>query len=238
MMKFPLLSILAVAALAASANAATPVKNISTGYDDALNIQLNDGVVDTDWSIVVGGTGGHVGAALTTVTNVPSPWVQDSDSSASRWIAIPGSGSLGLDIDPGTYLFQTTVNVDPLLADTSTIGIHTLRFLADDKVTDISINGTSVYTQTCPCPDYDDWITLDCVGTGLFTNGDNNITFTVLNGSSDPLNPSGLRVEGTVAIDACVPPGGTNPPVPEPATAGLLALAGVGLMARLRRRRA
>jgi hypothetical protein len=239
-MKYPLLSILAAAALAAtaaSAHAETVIKNISTGFDDTNNVQLNDGDVDTDWSIVAGGTAGHVGDPLATVINVPGPWVQDSDSTASRWISvITESGNWGIDIDPGTYQMQTTVNIGAL-GDYSTIGIHTLRFLADDKVQDITINGTSVYSPSCPCPDYDGWITLDCVGLGLFTQGSNNITFTVLNGSSDPLNPSGLRVEGTVAVDACVD-NGSGPPVPEPTTAGLVALSAVGLLARFRRSRA
>jgi len=235
-MKYPFLSVLAIAAITASASAETAIKNISTGYDDANNVQFNAGVVDTDWAIVAGGTAGHVGDPLTAITNVPSPWLPDTDSSASRWIAVnTGSGTWGIDIDPGTYFFQTTVLIDPTV-DVSTVAFSTLRFSGDDKVLDIQINGTSIYSPSCPCPDYAKWTTLDCVGHGLFTTGSNQITFIVNNGSSDPLNPMGLRVEGTVAADAC--PEGQPPVVPEPATAGLVGLSSLGLLIRFRRRTA
>src|SRR4051812_36563669 len=134
-MKYRLLAALVVAALSANAFAATDIKNISTGFNDVGNVQLGDSVLDTDWSIVAGGTAGHVGDPLSAIlNNVPGPYIPDNDSTASRWIGvITGAGSFGIDIDPGTYVFSTSVNVDPLMA-TATIGIHTLRFAADNNV--------------------------------------------------------------------------------------------------------
>jgi hypothetical protein len=232
-MKCAALSVFAALALAsANASAATLIKNFSTGYDDANNVQLGNGVADTDWAIAPGGTAGSVGATLTAQsTPLPGSYITDDASLNSRWIVIPsGAGSFGIEVDPGTYLFQTNVTLSPS-DNAATTGIAQLKFAADDNVLDVSINGTSVFSHSdCGCSFYADWTTLNCVGVGLFHEGSNSITFTVKNNSADP-NPMAFRAEGSVAVDACP---GTG--VPEPASLGLLGVGALGLLTRRRRK--
>jgi hypothetical protein len=230
-MKVHILSVFATLAFtAATTQAATLIKNFSTGYDDVNNVQLNNGTADTDWTIANGGTAGNYGATLTAQSSpLAGSYIPDNASLNSRWIVInSGTGSFGTDVAPGTYIFQTNVTLAP--SDNAlTTGIAQLKFSADDNVLDVSINGTSVFTHAdCGCSFYADWTTLNCVGVGLFQTGSNTITFTVKNNSADP-NPMAFRAEGSVAVDACP---GTG--VPEPASLGVL---GVGALALLTRRR-
>jgi hypothetical protein len=232
-MNTPVLSVFAALAFtAASANAATLIKNFSTGYDDATNVQLGNGVADSDWAIAPGGTAGSVGATLTAQSSpLPGSYIADNASLNSRWIVIPsGAGSFGTEVNPGTYLFQTNVTLLPT-DNALTTGIAQLKFAADDNVLDVSINGTSVFTHSdCGCSFYADWTTLNCVGVGLFQTGNNTITFTVKNNSADP-NPMAFRAEGSVAVDAC-----PSTSVPEPASLGLLGGGALGLLTRRRRK--
>ena len=75
--------------LATSAEATQFVQNLSTGIDDSTGKKLGNGLPDTNYVIGAGGTGGYVGAVpITQVTPLPPPYVPDSQSANSSWIAI------------------------------------------------------------------------------------------------------------------------------------------------------
>lgn len=209
---------------------ADTVWNISTGYDHGTNSLLGNGAADAGYVIGAGGTGGHWGEVPTVRTSpIPKTWVPDSASAASRWLVLPGSGQEGITVAPGTYFFDTTVNLDGF--DAASAYLSGLRYAADNKLVNVRINGVSVFAQP---PGYAEefraFHDLGNLGSGLFHDGLNTIRFEVLNqsGASTPL---GLRVEGTVVADPIHA-------VPEPTGLALggLGCALVGLTAWRRRR--
>jgi hypothetical protein len=199
-----------VFALAAPAFAAT-VKPLNTGIDDATSLRLNNNQSDTDYVIAPGSTGGHVGEVpIARSTPLPNGWLADAASTSSRWIVLnTGVGQEGINAGPGNYIFQTTFSFAGF--DPTTASIPSLRYAADNKLVSLSINGTPVFSQDSTfAEEFGSFRQLPAnLGTGLFHDGINTVTFEVMNQAG--LNsPMGLRVEGVVSA-----------PVPEPTSAAM-----------------
>lgn len=200
--------------LLTSACVADVVKNLSTGIDDATSAQLTNNQADADYSIVAGGTGGHVGETLVArSTPIANGWLTDAASSASRWIVLnTGVGQEGINVGPGTYLFRTTVDLAGF--DPQSAVIPSLRYAADNKLVSLRVNGTAVFAQDLTfAEEFGSFRQLPAnLGLGLFQAGANTVSFELLNqeGANTPL---GLRVEGSVTAQ-----------VPEPAAAAVAAV--------------
>ena len=142
--------------------------------------------------IGAGGTGGHWGAVpLARTSPIPGTWVPDGASAASRWLVLPGAGREGITVGPGTYFFETTVDLDGF--DPASASLSGLRYAADNKLVNVRINGVSVFAQnTNYAEEFKAFHDLGTLGSGLFHGGLNTIRFEVLNqaGANTPL---GLR---------------------------------------------
>src|SRR5436190_6898048 len=76
---------------------ADTIQYISTGVNPLTNSLLPNGSPDTAYIIGPGGTGGQIGATPQVQGSpVPATWVPDGASTASRWIALPGTGLEGI----------------------------------------------------------------------------------------------------------------------------------------------
>lgn len=133
----------------------------------------------------------------------------DGASTKSRWITAARVGDDSLDLAQGQWVFETSVT---LAAGGGSAFISGLRYAADNKLVDVTVNGVSVFQQPAGfAEEFRVWRTLGDVGLGLFEDGENVVRFTVQN-QEGWNSPVGLRVEGAV--------------VPEPAAGGALAAVG------------
>jgi hypothetical protein len=204
------------------------VKNISTGSDQVAGTKVANNAPDTDWLIAAGSAGGFSGqTSIARSAPLPSPYLPDGASAASRWIAINSNQGLeGISVPAGVYLFQTTVDLTGYDPATAVIGPSS-RFAIDDGLQGIRVNGSTVYTL----PDgrvqtrFDQFETVlpANVGAGAFQPGVNTVTFVLENALSG--TPVAFRFEGSVSAT----------PVPEPIGLGLL-LGGASALIRRRRR--
>jgi hypothetical protein len=199
-----LLALLATAS--ASWAVVVSVKNLSTGIDDATTLRLTNNQPDSDYVIAAGGTGGHVGEVpVARATPLPNGWLADSASAASRWIVLnTGVGQEGVNVGPGTYLMQTSVNLSGV--DPATAVIASLRYAADNKLLSLRVNGSAVFSQNSTfAEEFGNFISLPSnLGGGLFHDGANTITFELMN-QEGVVTPLGLRVEGSVAAQVPEP---------------------------------
>jgi hypothetical protein len=194
------------------------IRDISTGYNNQSGTVLPNGTADTDYVIGPGGTGGRVGEIpLVRTAPIPNTWLPDGASSASRWLILPGTGLEGITVLPGTYFFDTVVDLTGF--DPATAQINGLRYAADNKLVGVRVNGTAVFTQNLGfAEEFQSFRDLGNLGSGLFHSGLNLIRFEVFNdlfGTS----PLGVRVEGRVE--------GLAVATPEPPT---LLLGGLGAL--------
>ncbi len=181
------------------------VKNISTGIDSVTGTQLPNGAADPNYALVAGTTGGYIGTPLIAQSDpLPGEYVPDMASDASRWIVITsGMGLEGISVGPGTYVFQTTVDLTGFLA--STAELEGLRYAADNKLVAIVINTTTVFSQSSDfAEEFHAFVDLGTLGRGAFQGGLNTIQFVVAN-QLDNQSPMALRVEGVVTAAAAVP---------------------------------
>ena len=211
-------------------NAAT-IKNISSGYDDVGGVLLADAVADTDYVIGPGGLGGHIGEVpLVRTSPLPIPWLADADSPNSRWLILPGSGSEGISVEPENYFFDTTVDLTGF--DPATAQLSGLQYAADNKLLQVAINGTAVFSQPPGfAEEFMSLTDLGDVGAGLFHSGTNTIRFELHN-QTGFISPLGLRVEGVVTGQ---PLGAGPTTVPEPTTLLLWCCLGTALAVAGRR---
>jgi len=216
------LCILTIAAFPSTSPAAI-IQYVNTGFNDSTLVVLANGVLDSQFVIAPGGTGGHIGEVpVVRSAPIPPTWIQDSASSQSRWLVLPGTGLEGISISGGTYFFSMSVDLNGFLP--STAFINGLQYAADNKLVGVVINGTDVYRQPATfAEEFQVFHPLGNVGLGLFTSGINNIRFEVYNESFSPM---GLRLEGQIMAT----------PVPEPASICLVTL-GLPLVLMLKRQR-
>jgi hypothetical protein len=185
------------------------VKNISTGFDQVAGTKVANGAADADWVIGAGSAGGFAGqTTIARSAPLPSPYLADGASAASRWIGINSNQGLeGISVPAGVYFFQATVDLTGY--DASTAAIANSRFAIDDGLQGIRINGNTIYTL----PDgrvqtrFDEFETVlpPDLGAGAFQPGVNTITFVLENAVSG--TPVAFRFEGNV-IAAVPEPGG------------------------------
>lgn len=181
----------------ASGARAELIRDISTGYDNLTGTVLPNGTADTDYVIGPGGTGGRVGETpLVRTAPIPNTWLADGASSASRWLVLSGTGLEGITVSPGTYFFDTVVDLTGF--DPATAQINGLRYAADNKLVAVRVNGTAVFSQSLGfAEEFQSFRDLGDLSSGLFQSGLNLIRFEVFNDLSGN-SPLGLRVEGTI----------------------------------------
>src|SRR6516165_11724394 len=105
---------------------------LNTGLDpDTLEL-LPNGTPDERYIIAPGGTGGHYEEVpMVRIEPIPPTWLPDSASELSRWLVLQGSGQQGITVDPGTYFYETVVDLTGF--DASTAQITGVRYAADNK---------------------------------------------------------------------------------------------------------
>jgi len=164
--------------------AVVPVSGLfSTGLDSSGS-PLADGAVDPHYTITAGPDGAGNAAHVTLSTGFPiPPWL--ADTTASKWIS-PQANQSGDPEPPGSYVYRTTFSLAGL--DPSTVQI-TGQMLADDRVTDVRINGTLLGLAASG---FASWTPLS-IKSG-FQAGVNTLDFLLTNAGTSN-NPSGLRVE-------------------------------------------
>jgi hypothetical protein len=200
--------------------AVTQVANISSGINRATGLQYGNAQVDPNYTIGAGGSGGSVGAQMVAVSqSLPSIYLPDNASTASRWIGInSGAGIQGITVAGGTFNVQTTVDLTGYNASTASMAG---QYSVDDFFTGVQINGVTVYTPPGGQTANDgNFLALPAnLGLGLFHSGVNTIAFNITNVNG----PMALRFEGAVTAAT-----------PEP---GVLGLVGFGVVTLMGRRR-
>jgi hypothetical protein len=219
---------LALAALGVSvlsiAGAAPAQAAIVGLYNTGVDINANQ--VDQAWTIV--------GGANSAITTYPSPAYADSTngvypvSPAGPWV--PNSAISSWDtptkpisgaLDPttnGTYVYQTQFTVTGSVPSSLAF-----QFAADNEVSSITLNGTTIYTG--PGFPTNQYSSFTSVVANNLQSGSNILDFTVVNYAGSPGNYSGLDVQFAP----------TPGPAPGVGLAGLAALTLAGLYARTRR---
>ena len=208
-----LLSGLVLAVVATGANAAVINDLFDTGVN-AGGVSLADNSADPHYVLtsVPGGT--STVRTKTSASGFPvGPWI--GDSATSTWIG-PASDSQ-LDGPGGIYTYETTFTL-PVNAVLSSAAISGFWAADDGDATNdvIKLNGVTVSTGNAGFSNY----TAFSIGAGAFVTGVNTLQFFVQNGS---FGPTGLRVDGIA---------GSFSTIPEPASLGLLGVAGLALVRR------
>lgn len=156
----------------------------ATGIDDA-GMTLPPGSIDPHWDVIAVPAGSRFSAPGDAIVASPHPSFVANDpvnGPGSRWIGT--TGSLRDAVPAGDYVYRTTFDLtgfDPATA------VLSGRFLVDNTVVDVVVNGTSLGHFGGQFRTWKD-LTLD---TG-FVAGTNTLDFVVSNLGFDP---SGLRVE-------------------------------------------
>ncbi|MFO0899886.1 MAG: Ig-like domain-containing protein [Pirellulales bacterium] len=172
------------------------VKDLGTGIRDLDGSKLTGLAPDEDYRIGIGSPEGSPGAAATVIPG-EVPWgnlVPDAASQFSRWIGVSTLTEGVFDAYPGTFYFETTVNLTGYEA--ASAYITGFRWAADNTLTAVLVNGQLAYATQPRGP-----IALTDpvnIGQGLFQPGANIVRFVVNNYEVTGGNPLALRVEGRV----------------------------------------
>jgi hypothetical protein len=208
-------AVLAGAAVPANAVAISGLYN--TGVDGTGAAVAGVGAADLHWTLTgdtafVSGQNG--------VFPLNGPWI--AETGVSRWITPEPLAGATLDpVADGLYYYNLAFSLTGFVPSTASFAG---RFAADNKVTQISLNGNVLAASG---GGFGDWTSFGA--SSGFVAGLNNLQFIVTNIGQQAGNPSGLRVEFT---QSDVTAGG----VPEPASWAMM-IAGFGLVGAAMRRR-
>ena len=226
-----------------------PIDVFNTGVDASHNV-LTPGSPDIHWSLISYPTQANGGSPTVTgmvpsssslVVETPHPaWLPNQ--ATSTWIGPTQSPNTDF-FQEGDYVYQTTFN----LTNYDQVNDHptlNFSFAADNHVSDISLNSTSIYSNPYTLPltgglgsgaqsgDYSGLTSGSTTNAAAFHNGANTVTITLRNGDGsggDYNGPTGLQAQLT----------GTLQPVPAPPAAismGIGSLVGL-ITTGVRRRR-
>ena len=180
--------------LGGSAQAASDISGL---YNTGVDLGASD--VDQAWQIVGGYSNPRFNSYPTAVyadaTNgvFPiGPWVQNTNVSA--WDTPTNPLTQNLDPTyPGTYVYQTTFTV---AGPVSSLGHLTGVFAADNEVSQITLNGVTIYTGPSSASQTSQFASFTAFSDfGNFVTGTNTLQFTVVNFAQNGGNPSGLNVQ-------------------------------------------
>jgi hypothetical protein len=148
----------------------------NTGVDNDRNL-LGDSVADAHYQLETSPAGTVTPAVTTPTKTLASAWV--ANTATSRWI---GPNSPAANGPVGNYIYKTTFTL-PEFSEASIVG----ELSADDKITDILINGVSAGNPT----PLGSWTTVSkfTISSG-FVVGTNTIEFKISNAGG----PTGLRI--------------------------------------------
>jgi hypothetical protein len=216
-------SLLGFLGCAGISSAATIATLFNTGVD-AAGVPVADNTPDIHYSLVA--PGGQVGAPLvvTAAGGFPiPPWLGDNGTSA--WVGTLNPDSLGPTAATREYHYQTTFSMAGLDPASAVIAGQTSQ---DNFLLDILINGgSSGINESAVSFGGFTPFSFDAADIALLNGGLNTLTFIVQSATTDGSDDyTSLRVEFLTK---------TANVIPEPATAGLFALAGLGLLGRRRR---
>jgi len=219
-----------------SLHAQTPVWSYSTGQNTAVG-QIDPTVVVhynyTNSVVWDGGSWGIGTAAVYAMNPVSGEWY---NSQPLNWVSAPGdskwtSVSTNGKIDQtGTYTFSYSFNNNTGL----TGGLFSMNYAVDDVVTDILLNGTSIYGNLGPTGTWTEVSTLSDIEVSLL-DGENSFQVVVRNN-----NPEWVSLAAQyqiVGISGAGGPGGEIT-IPEPSVAllSIIGVSGFVLCGRSRRR--
>jgi hypothetical protein len=212
-----LVTALAITGIAPAAKADVVTGLFSTGVN---NSGVATSGVDLHWKL-------NGGSAYASTLNSVWPigaWV--SDTTLSQWITPSTNAAQSFDMtSSGYYDYSLAFNIlatqNPLTAS------FTGQFAVDDRVTSITLNGTTLFSGSEG--DHDIWT--DFAASSGFVAGLNTLTFTVENIGLSGGNPTGLNVDFLTSNVSAVP---------EPATwlMMILGFAGIGFLGYRRRNKA
>lgn len=232
MNKFKLLMAVSAIGLSAPAMAAPIVGLYNTGVTSGgagwgVGGGVTAGVVlEPHWTMTtISGTApsGAWNSGVAGVFPLNGPWA--NEDATSRWVAPTQNAGTSYDkTAPGLYMFSLTFDLTGFIPGSASF---TGRFLSDNRVTDVLLNGSSIVG---PGSGFGagDWDPLASTG-GTFLGGVNTLSFMVQNDALKAGNPLGLRVEFLTSSVAVVP---------EPATWGMMILGFGAIGGAMRRRKA
>lgn len=173
---------------AAQAHAATIVGLVNTGTNNGSGI-------DANWTV-------NGGPAYVTTANaypVGSAWLNNNMGSA--WVTPLDDQGASLDpLSNGLYQYSLNFDLTGFHANTASfLG----RFLVDNQVSSIVLNGNVIFNGPAGGFTGSDWVNFGA--NSGFVSGNNVLQVNAVNFAQNSGNPSGLRVEFLESAVAAVP---------------------------------
>ena len=173
---------------------------------------------DLNWTL---NGGGPAYVSIDGIYPVGSAWL--ANDATSSWLT--PTLNQGDSLDPsvnGNYAYSLSFDLTGFNPDTASFAG---RFLVDNKVSSIILNGNTIFNGLAGGFTGADWVNFSA--NSGFVNGTNVLQINAVNLAQQSGNPAGLRVEFTESAVAAVP---------EPATWALM-IAGFGMTGFAMRRR-